>query len=214
MTENSNVYRTMYFRDAWTKAEMSYVEQYCKRICTRFEHLYGGTAVAQWLRCCATNRKVTGSIPDGVNGIFHWHNTPNRNMALGSTQPLTEMSTRRISCASGAYGWQPDQLPVPLSWNLGNLTSCNPLGHSRPLTGLIYLYLYLLVWLKNGHGHFTFLSFSFSLSNILKYNCKIHKVVTVNKSVIEELIKFMWFNMLRNIYKETNKYRSNTKLVC
>ena len=30
----------------------------------------GGTAVAQWLRCCATNRKVAGSIPDGVNGIF------------------------------------------------------------------------------------------------------------------------------------------------
>jgi hypothetical protein len=26
-----------------------------------------GTAVAQWLRCCATNRKVTGSIPGGVN---------------------------------------------------------------------------------------------------------------------------------------------------
>ena len=29
------------------------------------------TAVAQWLRCCATNRKVTGSIPDGVIGIFY-----------------------------------------------------------------------------------------------------------------------------------------------
>ena len=29
-----------------------------------------GTAVAQWLRCCATNRKVAGSIPDGVIGIF------------------------------------------------------------------------------------------------------------------------------------------------
>ena len=28
--------------------------------------LTAGTAVAQWLRCCATNRKVTGSIPDGV----------------------------------------------------------------------------------------------------------------------------------------------------
>ena len=25
-----------------------------------------GTAVAQSLRCCATNRKVAGSIPDGV----------------------------------------------------------------------------------------------------------------------------------------------------
>jgi len=30
-----------------------------------------GTAVAQWLRCCATNRKVAGPIPDGVIGIFH-----------------------------------------------------------------------------------------------------------------------------------------------
>jgi hypothetical protein len=25
-----------------------------------------GTAVAQWLRYCATNQKVAGSIPDGV----------------------------------------------------------------------------------------------------------------------------------------------------
>jgi len=29
-----------------------------------------GTAVAQWLRCCATNRKVAGSIPAGVIGSF------------------------------------------------------------------------------------------------------------------------------------------------
>jgi len=56
-----------------------------------------GTAVAQWLRCCATNRKFAGSIPDGVTGIFHWHNLSDRTMALGSTQPLTEMSTRSIS---------------------------------------------------------------------------------------------------------------------
>jgi len=28
------------------------------------------TAVAQWLRCCATNQKVTGSIPAGVSGFF------------------------------------------------------------------------------------------------------------------------------------------------
>ena len=32
--------------------------------------LYMGTAVAQWLRCCATSRKVAGWIPDGVIGIF------------------------------------------------------------------------------------------------------------------------------------------------
>jgi len=30
-----------------------------------------GTAVAQWLRCCVTNRKVAGSIPAGVTEIFH-----------------------------------------------------------------------------------------------------------------------------------------------
>ena len=29
-----------------------------------------GTAVAQWLRCCATNRNVASSIPAGVIGNF------------------------------------------------------------------------------------------------------------------------------------------------
>ena len=33
--------------------------------------LNSGTAVAQWLRCCATNWKIAGSIPSGVIGIFH-----------------------------------------------------------------------------------------------------------------------------------------------
>jgi hypothetical protein len=32
-----------------------------------------GTAVAQWLRYCATNHKVAGSIPDDVIGILYWH---------------------------------------------------------------------------------------------------------------------------------------------
>jgi hypothetical protein len=31
----------------------------------------GPLMVAQWLRYCATNRKVAGSIPDVVIGIFH-----------------------------------------------------------------------------------------------------------------------------------------------
>jgi hypothetical protein len=53
--------------------------------------------VAQWLRYCATNRKVAGSIPDGVIGIFHRHNPSDRTIALGSTQSLAEMSTSNIS---------------------------------------------------------------------------------------------------------------------
>jgi len=32
---------------------------------------FPGTAVAQWLGCCATNMKVAGSIPAGGIGIFH-----------------------------------------------------------------------------------------------------------------------------------------------
>ena len=55
-----------------------------------------GTSVAQWLWCCATNRKVAGSIPDGVIGIFHWHNLSDRTKFLGSTRPLTVVSTRSI----------------------------------------------------------------------------------------------------------------------
>jgi len=57
----------------------------------------GGTQWRSWLRCCATNRKVAGSIPDGVIGIFHLHNPSGCIMTLRLTQPLTEMSTRNIS---------------------------------------------------------------------------------------------------------------------
>jgi hypothetical protein len=58
-----------------------------------------GHAVAQWLRHRATNRKVAGLIP--AIGIFYWHNPSDSTMALGSTQPLTEMSTRNISWGKG-----------------------------------------------------------------------------------------------------------------
>jgi len=46
--------------------------------------------------------------------------------------------------AASVWGWQPYHHPVPLSLNLGNLTSWNPLGHSRPVTGLLHLYLNFL----------------------------------------------------------------------
>jgi hypothetical protein len=38
-----------------------------------------------------------GSILDDGIGIFHCPNSSDRTMALGSTQPLTGMSTRDIS---------------------------------------------------------------------------------------------------------------------
>jgi len=36
-------------------------------------------------------------IPDGVTGTFRWHNHSSCTMALGLTQPLTEMSIRNTS---------------------------------------------------------------------------------------------------------------------
>ena len=42
--------------------------------------------------------------------------------------------------AAGAQGWQPYHHPVPLSWNLGTLTSWNLPGHSRTVTGLLYIF--------------------------------------------------------------------------
>jgi hypothetical protein len=55
------------------------------------------TTAAQWLRYCTTNQKVVGSISDGVMEFFIDINPSDGTMALGSTQPLTEMSTRSIS---------------------------------------------------------------------------------------------------------------------
>jgi hypothetical protein len=52
---------------------------------------------SSWLRHCATIRKVAGSSLDEVIGFFNLPNPSRRIMTLGSTQPLTEMSTRNLS---------------------------------------------------------------------------------------------------------------------
>ena len=63
-----------------------------------------GTQWLSWLRHCATSRRVVGSIPKGVIGIFLWHNPSGRTMALGLNKPLTEMITRNISWRVNAAG--------------------------------------------------------------------------------------------------------------
>jgi hypothetical protein len=49
-----------------------------------------------WFRHYATSWKVAGSIPDEVIRFLNWPNPSSRNMALGSAQLLTEMSTRNL----------------------------------------------------------------------------------------------------------------------
>jgi hypothetical protein len=62
------------------------------------------------LRHYATSRKVAGSIPDEVIGIFNCPNPSSRTMALGSTQPLTEMSTRNLPGGKGRSARKADNL--------------------------------------------------------------------------------------------------------
>jgi hypothetical protein len=46
------------------------LEFYSKNKFEKLVNLVGFIAVAHWLRCFATHRKVAGSFPAGVNGFF------------------------------------------------------------------------------------------------------------------------------------------------
>jgi len=98
-----------------------------------------GTRWRRCLRHCAGSRKVAVSIPDGVIGIFHWHNPSGHTMALGSTQPLTEMSTTNISWGAVPRADNLTTFMCRLSWNLVSSSSWNPKGLSWPVMGLLYL---------------------------------------------------------------------------
>jgi len=66
----------------------------------KFDTVYTkAIAVGSWLRHYATSRKVAGSISDYVTRISHWYNPSGRTRALGSNQPLTEMSTWGVKAA-------------------------------------------------------------------------------------------------------------------
>ena len=103
----------------------------------------GGTAVAQWLRCCATNWKIAGSIPAGVSGFFidiksfRSHYDPGVDSASNRNEYQEYFpGGKGIRCIRLTTYHH----PVSLSRNLGTLTSWNPLDLSRPVTGLIYLF--------------------------------------------------------------------------
>jgi hypothetical protein len=49
-----------------------------------------------WLRHHATSRNVAGSYPDEVIELLNLRNPSSCTVALGSTQPLTEMITRNL----------------------------------------------------------------------------------------------------------------------
>ena len=70
----------------------------------------------------------------GCHWIFQWHIPSDRFMALGSTQPLVKMSTRKLSWgvnAAGAWGWQRHHLHVQ------NVMESKPPGTLWATSGLL-----------------------------------------------------------------------------
>jgi hypothetical protein len=74
----------------FSKTELSLTTNFYFKNCSfKTKHFYikdtskgcWGKRRRGWFRHCDTSRKVAGSIPDGVNGIFHLHNPSGRTMA-------------------------------------------------------------------------------------------------------------------------------------
>jgi hypothetical protein len=62
-----------------------------QKIVTNVDILGARVSVIRW-----GTMLQAGSIPDEVIRFFNWPNPSSRTMALGSTQPVTEMSTRNL----------------------------------------------------------------------------------------------------------------------
>ena len=105
--------------------------------------LFQWHAVAQLVEALSYKSEGRGFDSRWCHWIFHWHNPSGRTMVLGSTQPLTEMSTRNVSWGQRRPVRRADNLNTfmcPLPWNLGASISWKAQGLFRPVMGLLYLF--------------------------------------------------------------------------
>ena len=120
-------------------------------------------------------RGDTGSILDGVFAIFDWNNPFVRTMELGSTDTLTEMSTRNISWrvkAAGVWRWQTYHLYVPivnLLEPLGSVQACTEIALQHVLKATRihadyrYTLSYFCCWLAYLQIEFIFVIYWYGL---------------------------------------------------
>jgi len=147
-------YRTLFFLLikrgrvlSWTLASNANVKNVWRCISTSWRVFLSSLGTA-WGHAVAQLVEALRFKPVGRGFDYRWchwnflHNPSGRTMALGSTQPLTEMNTRNIS-----WGWRRTVRRADLtifmcrlSWNLGVWTSWNFLGLSKPVMGLLNLY--------------------------------------------------------------------------
>jgi hypothetical protein len=115
---------------AWLIQECRKCHAYCVKsyafsiTCQLRGQLLSMCTLKEYLRY-ATSRNVEGSIPDEVIGFFNWPNSYSCIMTLGSTQPLTEMSTRNLPRHKERQARMAE-----------NLTSVSRLWEPRRLTNL------------------------------------------------------------------------------
>jgi hypothetical protein len=131
---------------------------------------------------CATSRKVAGSIPCEVIGFFILHNPFWSSVALGSTQPLTEMSTRDFPGDKGLPARKADNLTSiceRIVQKCGSLYFPQHYGLPRPVTRIALPFNFSR-WLPGGtEGNHEEITDSQSLARelgpvSLKYEARFH----------------------------------------
>ena len=104
--------------------------------------------MAQWLRCCATNRKVAGSIPAGVSGFFIDIKSFRSLYGPGVDSAFNRNEYQDYFL--GVKADKPYHHPVSLSRNLGTLTSWNPpTGNHMHFTLITLLLITPMLLVKN-----------------------------------------------------------------